>query len=475
MAARRRGTFLHPIAVRLFSNCCNIRLTPFRPSGILDCPVPLSFDNRFDNLCHLGDGAELFPWLMRQTEGRALHAVAPVAGYQLPQTVAKYVHWKDHACFAEIRKLNLMTAQASAAREAISGLPHADPFVLKSERILKDCLQAQLSCLRALTTKTDPQRLIIIALGGTEATFAALRSAKPADVDLQGTALDTIGQLYGYHNRYMLPTLGGGLLQQLLEYLHSHKGYQLLLKCIEVLTGLISTGSNGEHLAAQNSICSVAVADLVVHMLRFYCNDKEIIGRACLFVGKLTRRNQANQSRFAEKQVIPLMCSILTAHLQDAEIQRVALTALFNVCTGHEPNLVLMGQFGLTFIISALEAHSTKHLVANAAFQILIILSRNRINKPLVIDLVSLSLIVSVLRQNRGLWLVQLSGLILLQSLVLENKSQLAKFYENDGIDAVQHALTFVPLGTAGADLIAAGSFMLQSLRDYEAELPFSV
>ena len=49
--------------------------------------------NRFDNFLHIGDGANVLLWLVRQTEGRALRAVAPADVFEMPRTIAKWTRW----------------------------------------------------------------------------------------------------------------------------------------------------------------------------------------------------------------------------------------------------------------------------------------------------------------------------------------------------------------------------------------------
>ena len=49
--------------------------------------------NRFYNFLHIDDGANVLLWLVRQTEGRALHAVAPAAVFEMPRTIAKWTRW----------------------------------------------------------------------------------------------------------------------------------------------------------------------------------------------------------------------------------------------------------------------------------------------------------------------------------------------------------------------------------------------
>jgi hypothetical protein len=458
-----------------FFSFSNSRFFPFSaPIAIVGFPVPLAFNNRFDNLCHLGDGAELFPWLMRQTEGRALHAMAPVAGYQLPQTVAKYKHWKDHACFADITKLKAMVAQAVVTRQGIAALPPTDPLILQSQRMLKKCIEAQQTCVQALTTCEDPDRLIIIALGGTETIFAALRSASSSDRELQLKALEAIKQLYDASIHDMHLTLGDGL-QFLVECLDTYKDPVLLQYVLWTLGNLLVIPNTFNcHTASQNALRELDIATTVASL--FYSNRADAATlRALLYViDHFTRGNPANQTLMTEKQVIFFISTSITSHSDDVNIQGNALGALASIVQNHDSNKQLVGQHFLPTIFVALENQpSVVDVQTNGIACLLYCAYGSPANIPTFLKAGALKFVASAMQRFPTDTQVLRACILLLSTLVADSDPNLVLVYESVGIAAIHGALD-QELNIPAIHSEQTGR-MLRRLQDYESQLSFSV
>ena len=411
---------------------------------------------------------------MWQTEGRALHAVAPVAGYQLPQTVAKYKHWKDHACFADITKLKALVAHAVGARQVIAALAPADPLLLKVQYTLKDCTQAQQAYIKSLTTNKDPDRLIIIALGGTEAIFAALRSARPSDRELQLKTLKAINHLYycPIHDMYL--TLGDGL-QFLVESLDTYTDPALLRYVLFILGGLLCVPNTSDcHPASQNALRELDIATPLASLLYLHRADANTVDAVLYFIGNFTHDNPANQTLMTEKQVIPLICASITSHSDNSNIQENALAALGDIVRNHDSNKLFVGQQFLHFIFAALE---NQPFEASSQHHGFFCLYHCALGSPANISTFLkagvLKLVASAMQRLPTEADVLTPCILLLYTLVEDTDPNLVLVYESVGIATIQGALDQeLNLNADNSEQVGR---MLRRLQDYESQLSFSV
>jgi hypothetical protein len=367
-----------------------------------------------------------------------------------------------------------MVALAVGARQAISALAPADPLLLKSQRMLKDCIQVQQACIQALTTKKDPDRLIIIALGGTEAIFAALRSASSNDRELQLKALTAFFELYDSPIHDMHFTLGDGL-QFLVECLDTYKDPQLLQDVLWTLGGLLDDpNTSGCHTASQNALRELDIAIPVASLLYSHRADAATLTAVLHLIGKFTRFNPANQTLMTEKQVILLICTSIAAHSDDVRLHEQALFALANIVKNHDSNKQLVGQHSFPTIFAALENQPSEARVQHQGIHCLHYCAHDSpANISTFLKAGALKFVASAMQRFPTEGDVLCPCILLLSTLVEDSDPNLVLVYESVGIAAIQGALD-QELDLTACNSEQAGR-MLRRLQDYESQLSFSV